>query len=102
MKSYKQYPTKSLGGSDIAALICVGCGPEGLNPFVLRFGGDGSYQAYIVDKDAEIGSHYTCVYTCKAWMKIYDDDGLVFDTNADEIRVYQAGEYGTIIQTIDN
>lgn len=65
----------------------------------LHFGGDGNYSAYLVDDpDAEIGSHYSLVATFEKWLKIYDDEGLVFRGDAREIKVYQAGQFGCIIQ----
>ena len=36
----------------------------------------------------------------KAWLKIYDDEGLTEDYSADKIRVYRAGDFGCIIQLL--
>lgn len=58
MKNYKEYEKRFIGSSDIAALILVGCDENGLKTSTLDFGEDGSYMAYVVDEDAEIGAHY--------------------------------------------
>ena len=100
MKSYKEYEEKLIGGSDIAALILVGCDENGLKTSHLDFGEDGSYRAYVVDENAEIGAHYKKVANFECWLKIYDDDGLTYRVNAREINIYRAGGFGCIIQTI--
>lgn len=99
-KTYKDFKTVHLGCSDIATLIMDGCRKDkGMEPQHLYFGEDGSYSAYLVDDpDAEIGSHYSHVATFEKWLKIYDDEGLVFRCDAREIKVYRAGEFGCIIQ----
>lgn len=95
MKNYKDYPIAHLGNSDIARLIISS------NDKVeyLKFGGDGSYKAYLVDEEAEIGAHYEQVFEATSWLKIYDDDEMTFKVYADRIKVYQAGQRGCIIQT---
>ena len=102
MKTYKDFEQRYIGGSNIAALILVGCrGEEGLKTEQLHFGEDGSYKAYIVtETDVEIGSHYNKVATFNHWLKIYDDDELTYRINAKEINIYRAGEFGCIIQII--
>lgn len=100
MKSYKDYEIEFIGGSDIATLILVGCDENGLKTGLLNFGEDGSYRAYIVDENAEIGAHYKKVADFKYWFKIYDDHGLTYRVNAQEINIYRAGDFGCIIQTI--
>lgn len=100
MKNYKEYEEKFIGGSDIAALILVGCDENGLKTSHLNFGEDGSYRAYIVDENAEIGAHYKKVADFKYWFKIYDDHGLTYRVNAKEINIYRAGDFGCIIQVI--
>lgn len=102
MKTYKDFEKKYIGGSDIAALILVGCrGEEGVKTEQLHFDEDGNYSAYIVtESDVEIGSHYTKVATYNHWLKIYDDDGLTYRVDAKEINIYRAGEFGCIIQII--
>lgn len=100
MKNYKEYEKRFIGSSDIAALILVGCDENGLKTSTLDFGEDGSYMAYVVDEDAEIGAHYKKVADFKHWLKIYDDDELTYRVNAQEINIYRAGDFGCIIQTI--
>lgn len=103
MKSYKEFPQRCIGSSDIAALTLVGMKPDPLSLVAefLHFGEDGSYSAYIIgEKDVEIGAHYEKVATFKSWMRIYDDSCLVARFCGSEINVYRAGEYGCIIQCI--
>lgn len=96
----KECEKRFIGSSDIAALILVGCDENGLKTSTLDFCEDGSYMAYVVDEDAEIGAHYKKVANFKHWLKIYDDDELTYRINAQEINIYRAGDFGCIIQTI--
>ena len=93
---YKDCDMISLGYSDIAALVAVT--PE--KPEWLLFGGDGTYRAYLLHEDDELGDHYHEVLRAKYWLKIYDDAGLRFFQYADEIVVYRAGDYGCAIRLI--
>ena len=102
MKKYNEYAKEPIGGSDIASLILVGCGEDELKLKELHFGGDGSYQAYIITDDIEIPSHYNKVEEFKTWLKIYDDDGLVKTYRADTIKVFRAKEMGCIVQLISS
>lgn len=101
--NYKQYGKEFIGASDGASLILAGGGGElgGLNLKELCFGGDGVYDAYIVDKDAEIGNHYYPVALFTHFLKIYDDDSLARTFKAKYIKVYRAAEMGCIIQLIN-
>lgn len=103
--THKNYEKQFIGCSDIAALTLTGMRPAdepgdgtGLKTFALHFGGDGSYDAYVVDDAAEIGAHYALKATCAHWLRVYDDDELVREFEADIIRVYRAGDYGCVIQ----
>lgn len=99
MKNYKEYNKTWIGESDVAALILVGCGEDGmLQSTVLKFGGDDAYLAYVVDEEASIGSHYKKVAEFWSWMSIYDDSERTARFKAQKICVYRAGEYGCIIQ----
>ena len=100
MESYKEYPKQYIGLSDIASLILVGCGEDGLVLHELHFGQDDSYHAYIVDGDAEIGQHYHLEASFQSWLKVYDDAELVKEFDGSEINVYRSGMMGCIIQVI--
>lgn len=101
MKNYKEYEKQLIGGSDVAALILVGCGDNGLKTEILDFGEDGVYFAYIVEgNDVEIGDHYKKVATFNHWLKIYDDQGRTFYEYGREFNIYRAGDFGCIIQVI--
>jgi len=100
MKNYKDFEKVFIGDSDIASLILVGWSENGLKLFDLHFGEDGSYQAYIIDEDTEIPKHYSRVYECKSWLRIYDDIGLVKEFDSNLIEIYRAGEMGCIIKLI--
>lgn len=78
MKSYKDFNRVSIGCGDIAALTVIGCEPErGVVPHLLKFGGDSSIYAYIVDEpDVEIGEHYKLALHFVSWACIYDDTGM--------------------------
>lgn len=109
MKSYKNCPIVSLGYSDIATLIVVGCGAWNkeksscLKLDEIHYGGDDFYEAYLVtEADAEIGSHYQKVFECNSRLKIYDDDTCVFksDFQYNRFEIYRAGNFGTIIRCL--
>lgn len=102
MKSYKDYEKVSIGYSDISALILAGLMHDGtLMTDALYFGEDGSYNAYLVDENAEIGEHYKLVKIFHHWLRIYDDEEMAREINGGEIRIYRAGEFGCIIQVIN-
>ena len=95
----------SLGGSDIATLIMVGMTMENRPATVshlemkeLNFGEDGEYSAWLVDGDTAVPEHYTLTAEFKNWLKIYDDEGYCTYFTAPFIRVYQAGQFGCLIQ----
>ena len=102
MRNYKDFEETYIGSSDVATLIMVGCrGDEGLVTEPLRFGGDGSYYAYMVEgEDVQIGEHYRLVATFNHWLKIYDDEERMYFESAKEFRIYRAGDYGVILQVI--
>lgn len=98
MKTYKDYEKKYIGTSDIAALTVTGCTETGAKAQMVRFGGDNSYDAYIVDENCEVPEHYEKVSEFTNWIKIFDDDRLTFDMNAKKIEIYRSGNYGCIIR----
>lgn len=100
MKSYRDYDKDYIGSSDVAAVTMIGpCDCE-LVARVIKFGGDGDYNAYIVDEKAKIGEHYEEVARFNIWAKVVDDSAIQREFHADEIVVYRAGLYGCIIQLI--
>lgn len=103
MKSYKDFEKEFIGDSDIATLIMVGYDSKekgGLSLKKLNFGEDGNYRAYIVEGEAEIGSHYELVAEFTDWLRIYDDTSLAKEFHADVIKVFRAMEFGCIIQLL--
>lgn len=101
MKSYNDFEKQYIGSSDIASLILVGYKEgEGFITIPLQFGQDDSYNAYIVEGEAEIGSHYEKRAEFNSWLKIYDDEELVKSFKGNKIIVYRAAEMGCIIQII--
>lgn len=101
LKYYKEFPKEYIGDSDIAALLFAGLSENGLISQWVQFGGDSSYDAYIVDEEAEIGAHYSFIVEFKKWLIIYDDLSLSRTFYAEKIKVYRAGNYGCIIQLIN-
>lgn len=103
MTNYHNYPTESIGYSDIAMLIAVGYDANGDDiAKVIKYGGDGSYSAHIVDEKCDIPAHYHEVARFCGFCRIYDDRGLnaAYDFAAKTIVIYRAGEMGTMIQLI--
>lgn len=120
MKNYKEYDKAYIGGSDFAALTVTVFGESGLTANILRFGSDGEYQAYIVNGECEIPSHYALAlhvspYSAEfhgldgnvthgepsGWFRIYDDSGLTYQaTFSKGLNIYRAGEMGCIIQVL--
>ena len=95
MKNYKENRI-FIGGSDIASLVVAT--PDDVR--YMNFGEDGSYYAwYVDDPEVEVPSHYHLVVTADSWLKIYDDNGLVFDKRGD-FEVYRAGEMGCLIRKV--
>ncbi len=97
MKSYKSFNKAFIGASDIASLTVRSCGKVA----VLNFGSDGSYHAYIVKGEAEIGTHYELVFECENWLKVYDDCDLTYGCLGKTIKIYRAGDFGCIIQILN-
>lgn len=103
MKHYKDYPKVYIGYSDSAFLKVVEYGVvDDTTMHELKFGEDGDYYAYIVwDDGAIIGDHYKLEHSFKKAITIVDDSNdQTFKATADQINVYQAGEFGCIIQLI--
>ena len=107
MKTYKDFETIYIGGSDSASLILMGIKETGQGRSLefLNFGEDGEYYAYLIhrkeNEPVEIGEHYKKVATFTNWLKIYDDYESTLDIKGRVINVYRAGEFGCIIEVID-
>lgn len=105
MKTYKDFETIYIGGSDVASLIMMGLKETGRSLEFLNFGEDGEYYAYLIhrkeNEPVEIGEHYKKVATFTNWLKIYDDYESTLDIKGRVINVYRAGEFGCIIEVID-
>lgn len=100
-----------LGSSDYACLTLTGLKQHGVTASVLKFNEDGEYGAWVVDDLDLIPPHYVMkeCYSFKythitgdeeevdTWLKIYDDEHLIAEIEAKEIRVYRAGEFGCLI-----
>ena len=93
-KNYKE-KTIDLGRSDIATLILK----SPCNIGEVHTGSDGDYRGYLVDETVEIPDYYKKVYEANTWLKVYDDDSMVFEARAKKINVYNAGK-SCIIQFI--
>ena len=88
MKSYKDYQLEHFGGSEIASLVLVYFDNVDyeVQSSILNMGSDGSYWGRVVYNDVEIPSYYTKKFSINAsWIKIYDDDSLVWIGNEDAI-----------------
>lgn len=97
---YHNFTRQYLGSSDIASLVMIGCKAAGAVAEMLHFGEDGNYYAYIVDQKIEIPSHYKLVTSFESWLKIYDDDELIYKCSASRIDIYRAGDFGCIINIL--
>lgn len=101
MKNHHEYEKIPLGSSDIASLTIRTCKPSGAAHVIeLPFGEDGGYAAYLVDEDAEIGTHYSLVCQGHFWMWFFDDEKRVAAIDGEVIRVFRAGMRGCIIQVL--
>lgn len=98
---HKAYGKLPLGYSDIASLILRSMNEDGQKLGILDFGGDGCYNAYIVDADAKIPERYSLVFKGHNWLWVYSDSARVAEFDGRLINVYRAGGYGCVIQIID-
>ena len=106
MKSYKDYPLIGFGMSDIAYLVLVYFDNVDfeVQSRILPMGSDGSYRGRVVYNDVEIPSHYTKQFSINtSWVKIYDDDSLVWICRGEAIyEFYTAGERTLLIKIKKN
>ena len=101
MKNYRDYPLIGLGMSDMASLVLVYFDNVDfeVQSRILPMGSDRAYKGRIVYNDVEIPSHYTKQFSINAsWVKIYDEDSLVWIGKGDAIyEFYTAGERTLLI-----
>lgn len=100
MKSYKEYGGIPLGTSDSARIMLAGV----KDARFINFGEDGFYHAYLVDENATIGEHYKLQFEMdgSAGASVYDDvERMATIPRCDVIKVYRAGNFGCIIQCIN-
>ena len=106
MKYYRDYPLIYLGMSDMASLVLVYFDNVDyeVQSRILPMGSDGAYRGRVVYNDVEIPSHYTKQFSINAsWVKIYDDDSLVWIGKGDAIyEFYTAGERTLLIKIKKN
>ena len=106
MKSYRDYPLIGFGMSDIASLVLVYFDNVDfeVQSRILSMGSDGSYRGRVVYNDVEIPAHYTKQFSINAsWVKISDDDSLVWVGKGDMIyEFYTAGERTLLIKIKKN
>ena len=99
MKHYKEN-TVSFGYSDVAFLTAIGGGEDGKpKAEFIRFAGDGTYKAYLVDNREIIPSHYRKICEFENWVRVYDDTELIYEINVKKTEIYRAGDYGLLIYT---
>lgn len=93
---------KCIGTSDIAALIFVGCGENGIQALPIKFHADGVYFAQVLeDEEIEVNPTWERKAEFTSWLKIYDDTELTFKSGyAKKITVYQTDEDEIIIHMI--
>ena len=105
-KNYKDYQLRDFGYSDVGALVivCFDNVEYEMQSSFLNMGSDGSYRGRVVYNDVDIPSHYTKQITINAsWVKIYDDDSLVWIGKGDAIyEFYTAGERTLLIKIKKN
>ena len=106
MKNYRDYPLIGLGMSDIASLVLVYFDNVDfeVQSKILPMGSDRSYRGRVVYNDVERPSHYTKQFSINAsWVKIYDEDSLVWMGKGDAIyEFYTAGERTLLINIKKN
>lgn len=90
--------TIRLGYTDIGAILFAGIGDDNnLCSTYIIVGGDGEFTGLLTTNKAEIPPTYDYMFTSYYWLKIYDDDSLVFSKYATTIEVYQNANLNIII-----
>lgn len=90
--------TIRLGYTDIGAILFAGIDDDNnLCSTYISVGGDGEFTGLLTTNKAEIPPNYDYILTSWYWLKIYDDDSLVFSKYATTIEVYQNVDLSIII-----
>ena len=100
MKNYRDYPLIGFGMSDIASLVLVYFDNVDyeVQSKILPMGSDRSYRGRVVYNDVEIPSHYTKQFSINAsWVKIYDEDSLVWTGKGNAIYEFYTAEERTLL-----
>ncbi len=103
---YKRFKHQ-LGSSDISTLIAVGPQEKELGVKAIDFVEDNFYVGYLINNTQEFGKKikipegYKKVFSSKYWLKLYDDEKLVFNKYCEsnqEINIYTERLYDIIIE----
>lgn len=90
--------TIRLGYTDIGAILFAGLDDDNnLCSRYISVGGDGEFTGLLTTNKEEIPPNYDHILTSWYWLKIYDDDSLVFSKYATTIEVYQNANLNIII-----
>lgn len=90
--------TIRLGCTDIGAILFAGIDDDNnLCSTYVSVGGDGEFTGLLTTNKAEIPPTYDYMFTSRYWLKIYDNDSLVFNKYATTIEVYQNTNLNIII-----
>lgn len=90
--------TIRLGYTDIGVILFAGLDDDNnLCSRYISIGRDGEFTALLTTNKAEIPPNYDYILTSWYWLKIYDDDSLVFNKHATTIEVYQNANLNIII-----
>ena len=90
--------TVRLGCTDIGAILFAGIDDDNnLCSAYISVGGDGEFTGLLTTNKAEIPPTYDHMFTSYYWLKIYDDNSLIFSKYATTIEVYQNVDLSIII-----
>lgn len=90
--------TVRLGCTDIGAILFAGIDDNNnLCSTYISVGGDGEFTGLLTTNKAEIPPTYSHMFTSYYWLKIYDDNSLIFSKYATTIEVYQNVDLSIII-----
>lgn len=90
--------TIRLGYTDIGAILFAGLDDDNnLCSMYISVGSDGEFTGLLTTNKAEIPPTYDYMFTSYYWLKIYDDNSLIFSKYATTIEVYQNANLNIII-----